>query len=896
MLFQKNNSKFVFLLALIVCAAVVFSFTRLSQAQQSERGFAEKADGDLKRVYRNFNRQVRNDAARQTARAAMREIVGLEEKGGLVSVGVLIRLRGDAAAAHAALEAAGFSLRSRIGDIAAATVPVDELPKLAALDAVEGVSAARFKHATSIKLASRKEIKPAEFKAFNDSANAAIKAPEARSTYNLSGRGVVVGVIDSGIDWKHGDFRKSDGSTRVKFLWDMSDAVNSGPGNLGRVFTEAEINAALRNQGEVGEKDTNNHGTHVAGIAAGNGLGTGNGIPPGTFAGIAPEADLVIVKANRAGSSGFRDDDQIAALQFIAERAAQLNEPFVINMSLGGHGSQHDGTDGVERAIDTLLAAGPGRQVVIAAGNEGANTVHAGGVVAQGDVATVPFTTEKKGVMMAVYSAKDEFSVSVVKPDGTVVGPVAYGKTLETADVSIENADSPAVNNNNSRTISVLVSQTITGAWQLRLKAEKAINGRIDVWDTGDGNALPIAQQAASGAFAVGSPATARNAIAAANFVSKVQFTNVNGGTTTKNDEGQIGAGANSSSQGPTRDGRIKPEIGAPGAYLVSTLSADTTPQPDAGDVANDGGRHVAYTGTSMATPATTGVVALMLQANSNLSSGQIKRILWRTLNNDGFTGVSISRKFGFGKINALAAVKAVVDNVLAAEFVSVSAGSFASDLVATPESIVAGFGANLSGSVEISNTVPLPTVLGGVSVRVTDSAGAARLSPLFFVAPTQINYLIPSGVARGVAQLDVVRDGNVVARGAVNVNTVWPAFFTVNASGSGPGAATLLRVKADGRQIYEPATGAIDLSIQGDRVFLLLFGTGLRGVGELNKVRMTLGGTRLEALYAGPQGDFVGLDQINLLLPRTLIGRGEVDLTLTADGKAANTVRLSFK
>jgi uncharacterized protein (TIGR03437 family) len=191
---------------------------------------------------------------------------------------------------------------------------------------------------------------------------------------------------------------------------------------------------------------------------------------------------------------------------------------------------------------------------------------------------------------------------------------------------------------------------------------------------------------------------------------------------------------------------------------------------------------------------------------------------------------------------------------------------------------------------------VPLPTQLAGVSVRVTDSAGTARNAPLFFVAPTQINYTIPAGTALGVAQIDVVRDGNVVARGSVSVNNVWPAFFTVNASGGGVGAATVLRVRASGEQVYEAATAPIDLSAPGDKVFLILFGTGLRGNSGLDKVKMTLGGAQLQPAYAGAQGGFVGLDQINVELPNSLAGRGQLELLTYVDGWQANTIQFTIK
>ncbi|HWQ36081.1 MAG TPA: S8 family serine peptidase [Blastocatellia bacterium] len=888
--------------ALLAALAVSHNHLRSSTAQ-ADGSFDRKASVSLKRVYQSFREQAMTvqSQARAEERLRLRERVRLEERNGRTQVGVIITLREGSvaalAAAQAEIEASGFQVRTRIGNIAVAAVNVDDLPRLAAVDAITALGAAGFSKATALAAApGGAKLSHAALKAINDAANAAIKAPDARTTYNVTGRGVVIGVIDTGIDWKHGDFRRADGTTRIRFLWDMSDTANTGPGGVGRVYTAAEINAALQSTGTVNEKDTDNHGTHVAGIAGGNGLGTANGVAAGTFAGIAPEADLVIVKANRPGSQGFATDDQIASLTWIRDRAAELSEPFVINMSLGGHASQHDGSDSAEKAIDNLLAEGNNRQVIIAAGNEGAAPLHAGGIFDQGGEALIPFTlTPESRGLIGVYNAGDTVAVSVIKPDNTVLGPVTLGNTLSSdADVDIENSAGEA--GTNANIFGLVFKRKPGGTFRLRLTGTKVINGRWDVWDIADG-ATPLDASVRDGLQHVGTPATSRRAITAANFVTRTQFTNLSGSVTTKNDEGQVGAGANSSSPGPTRDGRVKPEIGAPGAYIVSTLSADAL-NPEQGDISADG-RHIAYTGTSMATPVTTGVVALMLQKAKDrtraLSPDEIKRILWRTVTNDSFTGPALSRKFGFGKINALAAVKAVEDNVTAAQFVSVSAADYKSDLAAAADAIMAGFGVNLAGGVFAASSLPLPTALGGVSVRVTDSKGAQQLAPLFFVAPTQINYTLPSGLALGTATIEVIRDGSVVANGAVSINTVWPAFFTTNSAGTGAAAINVLRVH-NGQVSYDNENNPIDLSVAGDTVYAVLFGTGIRGRSGTNNVKITLGGKPLNAEYAGPQNGYAGLDQMNVPLPASLAGRGTLELIVYVDGWQTNTVRLSIK
>ena len=240
------------------------------------------------------------------------------------------------------------------------------------------------------------------------------------------------------------------------------------------------------------------------------------------------------------------------------------------------------------------------------------------------------------------------------------------------------------------------------------------------------------------------------------------------------------------------------------------------------------------------------------------------------------------------------------------ASVANVSAASYGGAELAS-ESIVAAFGAGLATVTQVATTVPLPTELAGTSVKVRDSAGTERLASLFFVSSGQINYLVPPNTTLGTATVSVTSNGNVVATGAVKIAAVAPGLFAANANGQGVAAALALRVKTDGTQSYEPiarfdtATGRvvstpIDLGPAGEQVFLILFGTGLRGRSSLTATTLLMGGVDAQVLYAGAQGDLVGLDQVNVAVPRSLIGRGEIDIVLTMDGKAANTVRVNFK
>jgi uncharacterized protein (TIGR03437 family) len=207
---------------------------------------------------------------------------------------------------------------------------------------------------------------------------------------------------------------------------------------------------------------------------------------------------------------------------------------------------------------------------------------------------------------------------------------------------------------------------------------------------------------------------------------------------------------------------------------------------------------------------------------------------------------------------------------------------------------------------VQVATALPLPTTLAGTTVSVKDSAGRERLAPLFFVSPGQVNYLIPAGLAAGSATVTVTSGSGAVSSGLIRLETVAPGLFSANANGQGVAAAVALRVKANGQQFFEPVARAdgtgrnvalpLDFGEPGDQLYLLLFGTGLRGHSGLAQVTAKLGGVDAPVLFAGAQGSLAGLDQVNLTLPRVLAGRGEVDVVLTVDGQPANIVKIAFK
>ncbi len=240
-------------------------------------------------------------------------------------------------------------------------------------------------------------------------------------------------------------------------------------------------------------------------------------------------------------------------------------------------------------------------------------------------------------------------------------------------------------------------------------------------------------------------------------------------------------------------------------------------------------------------------------------------------------------------------------------KFSTVSAASFQAGPVA-PDAIVTGFGDALAASSQPATKVPLPTELAGTSVRVKDSAGNEQAAPLFFVSEKQINYLIPSVAVPGLAAISVVSQGQPVAAGTVQIKTVAPALFSANADGSGVAAGSFVRVAPNGTQQLQSTfqCGAspgsctpvpMDLGDGTDHVYLLLFGTGIRGRSDLSAVQVTLNGMAVPVVFAGAQGQLQGQDQVNIgPLPLSLVGAGEVNLVLTVDGNQANVVSVSIK
>ncbi|MBI1353685.1 MAG: alpha/beta fold hydrolase [Acidobacteria bacterium] len=225
---------------------------------------------------------------------------------------------------------------------------------------------------------------------------------------------------------------------------------------------------------------------------------------------------------------------------------------------------------------------------------------------------------------------------------------------------------------------------------------------------------------------------------------------------------------------------------------------------------------------------------------------------------------------------------------------VAVSAASFDQQVGVAPSSIASAFAEGLASADTAAQTLPLPTSLDGVKAVVSDADGKSYDAALFFAGQGQVNLLAPQALARGAASVRITRNGQTIAEGSVQVNSVAPGVFSAGASGDGVAAATYLRVAADGGRtsglIFDPASGAptpLDVTAPGEQIYVSLFGTGLRGASA---VTATVGGVNVKVAGPVPHSEFAGLDQLNLgPLPASLAGKGLVDIRLSAGSFSAN-------
>jgi hypothetical protein len=554
---------------------------------------------------------------------------------------------------RATLEALGVRVRTELPGIMTAYIPTTVVDAVAALPGV-----------TTIQGAAPVDL---ELDASVPTTGAIALRGAGPNFTGLNGQGVILGDVDSGFDFEHGDFRDALNQTRFLNIWDQT--VNTGPNPAGFGYGTEWFPVNMNPPYTATQTDVNGHGTHVMGIQGGDGSQTGGAVPAHTYVGMAPMADLIGVK------SSLLTSQIVDGANYVFGKATLAGKNAVLNLSLGSHYGPHDGTSGFESALDALT--GPGRIIVKSAGNERGQARHMEVFAAgAGTSATLSFSGSAAGRILAFdgyYEATENMNVQITTPDGTIIGPVALGgvsaafpgTVTANGRVYLENGLFLTATGDREVYLEISIQnpnlvnpQNWNGTWTITFipVALGAANGEVDMWrffnsTSAVGNWVIGLQEEEL----VSEPGNAPSLITTAAWVSKQTWTDCRGvpgigfgGTP------PVGNLAQFSSMGPTRDGRQKPDIAAPGIAIGSTRSFDIAIACPAGASTNlnDGINHVINAGTSMAAPHTSGACALIMQKYGAMTPAQIKTFLNARAVVDGFTGGVWNKDWGNGKLH----------------------------------------------------------------------------------------------------------------------------------------------------------------------------------------------------------------------------------------------------
>jgi subtilisin family serine protease len=622
-----------------------------------------KLDLSLQRAVASWRKQVGNARSGRFPELNLVEVEGRK-------VMVIVTFSGDIAA----LRTAGLQSGYDSGGLVTGLIAFTELERLEAVPGVISVG------------------KQPTLKTLLDDTVSEMRVPwkvPPTTPWPGKGAGVIVAVIDTGIDIFHESFRKTDGTTRILELWDQG-ATTGGAAppaafiQLGRVYTAANINASLTAGPPFASIDNDGHGTSVAGIAAGSGRQDDRCSFPGRYVGVAPEADLVIVKAVGVPNGSTSD-----ALNWCAQAGTRLpgNKPVVINCSFAFETGPHDGTGPIDVLIDPILrpAAGPpaGLAIVAGAGNFARDELHESGTVPANGTATVSFYIRDGSTAMDTlaiwYNGTATLNIELIAPPNPSVpgpnttGPIAPGApgpfTIGFMTLDVLSATAPIVNHNNLKQINVGISPITPpadrvvrpGIWQMRLTETGGAAANWEAWfATSHTESFPTFRLPSEPdrverrrENTIGEPGTSRNTITVAAY------------------EDGSGALANYSSRGPSTPpvgspvGELKPTIAAPGVGVAAPRSRN---HPKSNSSCCDQ-LVIDADGTSMATPHVSGLVALMLQKNKTLTFEQIRGHLQHSARIDGIPaaevppvfdavlGIRANALWGSGKVNAAAAL-----------------------------------------------------------------------------------------------------------------------------------------------------------------------------------------------------------------------------------------------
>ncbi len=501
------------------------------------------------------------------------------------------------------------------------------------------------------------------------------RTDEALIDFGVTGKGVTIAVLDRGIAWRHPDFINEDGSTRIYKMLDMSGQRLCREDNPEPVeYTAQDINQALMNDTDLGTTDFVGHGSSTAGTAAGN----GRGLPDGRYMGIAPQADLVIVKMTsegapahgdvpaQAGFQGCQDD----AIDWAAAVMDELGQPGVLIINSGVQWGPVDGTSAVSRKLAAVFPEDkPGRIVVLPSGDEGSLPNHARADFDASQTTEIGINRASStfSVMSAWYSGGVPAEVTVRFDDGTSVGPVGPGQVLDQDGISITHYRPgqefyPWRSDSGDRAVWIGISgHPGKGSFQIKALSMGDGAGEVDLYgDVTGPNLTPVTtmiDHLTPGRLQdyAGTP----SAIVVADHNLRTSYTDIDGIMRTMMEEGEKDDLWLKSSAGPTRDGRdFGVDISAPGQGLFAPVGLDSYWGTLRGNLPQGSkGLYIRFGGTSASAPLVVGAVALMLQVNPTMTAMQARQILRDTARKDSFTGDVPNADWGYGKLDVYAAV-----------------------------------------------------------------------------------------------------------------------------------------------------------------------------------------------------------------------------------------------
>ncbi|MCW8934386.1 MAG: S8 family serine peptidase [Gammaproteobacteria bacterium] len=551
------------------------------------------------------NARVTTDSSIGDFDPALAEEIRLAESDDSKEVSVIARLTDQANLPE------GVKLVTRFGDVATLRVQRNRISELIESEAVTDIEASRCLH----QLKDISDCETAEgLSSVNTENNLQSLYTRRPQGVTATGKGCVVAVLDWGLDIAFPAFRDNNGKTRVEAIWDQRgefDDAHQNRWGYGQILTADDIDTALQQKNPYESLDYDpadsdsrsrkgewqgSHGTHVMDIAAGNGRGGG-------LSGVAPEADLVFVHLSRTarvlGRENLGDSASVLeAIDFVFTVAG--DRPCIINMSVGAHGGPHDGLTLVEQGIDRAVWLNTGRAVVNSAGNYFTARAHAQGRLKTGMQDQLEFKVPENdpttSELEIYYESSDRFNVSVIGPDGSDLASVAIG---EAKPLLFEGREIGYMyhrnrhNGNADRHVDIFIHPNApAGIWQLKIQAEHAEDGRFHAWIERDRGLRPkFISDDIETSSTTGTLCNGKFSITVGAFDPHQQSRPM----------GQF------SSAGPTRDGRIKPEIVAPG---VRIYAAQSTPPDESPAV-----RYTSKNGTSMAAPHVTGAIAIMFEA-----------------------------------------------------------------------------------------------------------------------------------------------------------------------------------------------------------------------------------------------------------------------------------------